>query len=244
MKSLTLLLVPLILLSSCTIDWKDEKDAKITELTMKIVESKKQDTPVKEVLPLKFTSEKLWVSFTTLFNTPGVFAMNLEAIQFLPKYDQYYSLENQPIRILYRNPDESAEEKIKKLIQATWRAPEKCKVGSIGTDSDWFTHYSIDLKDKNIPLTQGETKAIADAKKSSLEYGWVEWIFTEIEIYNNYLLDTCGKYAEWVPPATSTTYSSYFISASGTMTMLYHPAWADPSFINWGTLKLSDPQSN
>lgn len=32
MRSLTLLLIPLILLSSCTIDWNDEKDKKIVEL--------------------------------------------------------------------------------------------------------------------------------------------------------------------------------------------------------------------
>ncbi len=241
MYKLTLLLIPLLFLSSCTIDWKDEKDKKISELTIKVAESEKQSTAMEEVLPLKFNSEKMWVSFTTLFNTPWVFATDLDKIQFLPKYDLYYSLENKPITIFYKNPNESAEDKIKKLIQATWKAPEKCKVDSIGTDSDWFTHYSIDLKDKNIPLSPAEKTTIADAKKSSLEDGWVEWIFTEIEIYNKYLLDACGKYAEWVPPATSKTYSSYFISASGTVTMLYHPAWADPSFVDGSTLKLFDP---
>ena len=38
MKSLTLLLIPLLFLSSCTIDWNDEKDKKITELEYKIQE--------------------------------------------------------------------------------------------------------------------------------------------------------------------------------------------------------------
>lgn len=33
---LTLLLIPLLLLSSCTIDWSDEKDAKIAELEKQI----------------------------------------------------------------------------------------------------------------------------------------------------------------------------------------------------------------
>ena len=183
----------------------------------------------------------MWISFATLFNTPWVFATDLDTIQFLPKYDQYYSLENKPVRIFYRNRDESTEDKIKKLIQATWRVPEKCMVWQIGTDSYWFTKYSVNLKDKNIPLTSAEKKEIADAKKSSLEYGWVEWIFTEMNIYNKYLLDTCGKYAEWVPPATSTTYGSYFLTASGTVTILYHSAGADPSFIDSSTLKLFDP---
>ena len=36
MKPLTLLLIPLLFLSSCTIDWKDEKDEKIAELEKQI----------------------------------------------------------------------------------------------------------------------------------------------------------------------------------------------------------------
>ncbi len=36
MYKLTLLLIPLILLSSCTIDWNDEKERKITELEKQI----------------------------------------------------------------------------------------------------------------------------------------------------------------------------------------------------------------
>ena len=38
MKSLTLLLIPIIFLSSCTIDWSDEKDVKITELEKQVIE--------------------------------------------------------------------------------------------------------------------------------------------------------------------------------------------------------------
>jgi hypothetical protein len=33
---LTLLLIPMILLSSCTIDWNDEKDTKIAELEKQV----------------------------------------------------------------------------------------------------------------------------------------------------------------------------------------------------------------
>lgn len=36
MKKLTLLLIPLLLLSSCSIDWNDEKDTKIAELEKQI----------------------------------------------------------------------------------------------------------------------------------------------------------------------------------------------------------------
>lgn len=42
MYKLTLLLIPLIFLSSCTIDWNDEKDAKITSLNAKIEELSKK----------------------------------------------------------------------------------------------------------------------------------------------------------------------------------------------------------
>ncbi len=42
MKSLTLLLIPLLFLSSCTIDWNDEKDAKITELEKHVTETRKK----------------------------------------------------------------------------------------------------------------------------------------------------------------------------------------------------------
>ena len=41
---LTLLLIPLILLSSCTIDWNDEKDAKIVGLEKQIQEIKNDDS--------------------------------------------------------------------------------------------------------------------------------------------------------------------------------------------------------
>lgn len=34
----TFLLIPLILLSSCTIDWNDEKDKKIAELEKQVME--------------------------------------------------------------------------------------------------------------------------------------------------------------------------------------------------------------
>jgi hypothetical protein len=43
MKSLTLLLIPLILLSSCTIDWNDEKDTKIVELQKQVIELKEKN---------------------------------------------------------------------------------------------------------------------------------------------------------------------------------------------------------
>lgn len=36
MRSLILLLIPLFLLSSCSIDWNDEKDKKIAELQKQI----------------------------------------------------------------------------------------------------------------------------------------------------------------------------------------------------------------
>lgn len=43
MKSLTLILIPLILLSSCTIDWNDENDKRIAELEKQVTELKKKN---------------------------------------------------------------------------------------------------------------------------------------------------------------------------------------------------------
>jgi hypothetical protein len=40
MKSLTLIIIPLILLSSCSIDWDDEKDKEIAELEKQVTELK------------------------------------------------------------------------------------------------------------------------------------------------------------------------------------------------------------
>lgn len=43
MKKLALLLIPLLLLSSCTIDWNGEKDTKIAELKKQIQELKEKN---------------------------------------------------------------------------------------------------------------------------------------------------------------------------------------------------------
>lgn len=48
MKLTPILLIPLLFLSSCTIDWNDEKDKKITELNTKIEEWKEEIKKVKD----------------------------------------------------------------------------------------------------------------------------------------------------------------------------------------------------
>lgn len=53
MKSIILLLIPLLFLSSCTIDWNDEKDIKIAELEKQI----QDDTFNKKQECTKYTSE-------------------------------------------------------------------------------------------------------------------------------------------------------------------------------------------
>jgi hypothetical protein len=49
MHKLTLLLIPLIFLSSCTIDWSDEKDKKIAELEKQVTEINKKISDSTEV---------------------------------------------------------------------------------------------------------------------------------------------------------------------------------------------------
>lgn len=48
MKNLIFLLIPLLFLSSCTIDWNDEKDKKIVELNVKIEAQKEEIKKVKD----------------------------------------------------------------------------------------------------------------------------------------------------------------------------------------------------
>lgn len=45
MKTLTLLLIPLLFLTSCTIDWNDEKDKKIAELEKQVQDLKNTSSP-------------------------------------------------------------------------------------------------------------------------------------------------------------------------------------------------------
>ena len=54
MRSLTLFLIPIIFLSSCTIDWNDEKDTKIEKLENQIQKNQSD----KELELQKFEFEK------------------------------------------------------------------------------------------------------------------------------------------------------------------------------------------
>ena len=83
---LTLLLIPLLFLSSCSIDWKDEKDAKIAELEKQVTElksknddelfKKKQecadykDLILKDIKDPTYTRYKLDPEITEIFYSP------------------------------------------------------------------------------------------------------------------------------------------------------------------------------
>lgn len=59
MKSFAPLLIPLLFLSSCSIDWNDEKDVKIAELEKQLVESNQANKEkCSEVAERKFTQWK------------------------------------------------------------------------------------------------------------------------------------------------------------------------------------------
>ena len=211
-----------------------EKQINMTELKVSESETK---------LPLIFESKDLWVTFRSFYATAGVFTIDMNKIQFLPKYWNYYSHVFEPIEIIYRTTLQSPIEKVREIINETWWNPDNCEVNLAYIDDYWFEHFVIDLKRKNITYSKEEKIRLDFAKKDSAESGWPAYEFTQAEIYNAGLLKDCGKYAIWEPPATSRTYGSYFISSSGSMTMLYHPSWADPSIIENGTLKLFDPVS-
>ena len=48
MKKYVILLIPLLLLSSCSIDWNDEKDKKISELNGQIESLKLENSKLRE----------------------------------------------------------------------------------------------------------------------------------------------------------------------------------------------------
>ena len=61
MRSLTLLLIPILFLSSCSIDWNDEKDARIAELEKQIQDDtfkKKQECAKNSDTYKKLVDEK------------------------------------------------------------------------------------------------------------------------------------------------------------------------------------------
>ncbi len=68
MKNLTLLLIPLLFLSSCTIDWNDEKDKKIVEPATKVITNTATQTWIIETQIPKTNSwweiRELWDGFT------------------------------------------------------------------------------------------------------------------------------------------------------------------------------------
>ncbi len=70
---LILLLIPLLLLSSCTIDWNDEKDKKIMELNQKIEEQKEEIKTIKD---------------------DKMFKKNKECLSYLEKIDAEYTVQN------------------------------------------------------------------------------------------------------------------------------------------------------
>ncbi len=240
---LRLLLIPILFLSSCTIDWNDEKDKKITELEKQVNNLQIKINNSEEKLALGFESKDLWVSFRTFYATPGIYAVDMNKIQFLGKYWDYYSHISQSMQVLYRTTLQSPMDRIGELIIETWINPDNCEVNLAYTDDYWFDHHIIELKNKTVAYSGDEKKKLDFAKSDSEESGWPAFEFTKVEIYNDQLLKVCGKYAVWKAPATSTTYWSYFISSSWSTTMLYHPSWADPSIIENGTLKLFDPIS-
>lgn len=246
---ITLLLIPLLLLSSCTIDWNDEKDARITNLSHQIQDLENTVTSYEKERSDIFISKSLGVSFES-FYWSGIFSISSQwgsptKIQYIYKNaSAYYSPIIDPIEVFYKkNKTQTPKERIMEIVKETWNNPDNCTVLPRWIDGLWFDSFIIDLKEKNIKYTFSEKQELERAKKDSEENGWLAYDFTEAKIYNDRLLKECGKYAVWQPPATSTTYWAYFISSSGSITMLYHPFWADPGFIKWGTLQLFDPIS-
>ena len=84
---LTLLLIPLILLSSCTIDWNDEKDAKITTLEKQVTELKEKNDD--ELFKKRQECSSLFDSINfRLKNYKSDYTFELEEVFYSPKLGQ------------------------------------------------------------------------------------------------------------------------------------------------------------
>ena len=87
MHKLTLLLIPLILLSSCTIDWNDEKDAKITTLEKQVTELKEKNDD--ELFKKRQECSSLFDSINfRLKNYKSDYTFELEEVFYSPKLGQ------------------------------------------------------------------------------------------------------------------------------------------------------------
>ena len=71
MRSLTLLLIPLLFLSSCSIDWNDEKDKKIVELEKQVTELKEKNDDEIFKKNIECSKKDLWD--TSAFNNHEIF---------------------------------------------------------------------------------------------------------------------------------------------------------------------------
>lgn len=74
MKSLTFLLIPLLFLSSCSIDWNDEKDKEIARLEYELKQKTDKYYEMKEIIhecnkDIYFAQSYAWGTYEEMENT-------------------------------------------------------------------------------------------------------------------------------------------------------------------------------
>lgn len=121
MKNLIFLLIPLLFLSSCTIDWNDEKDAKIASLNTKIEElNKKLDEQKEEIKKVK---------------EDEIFKKNKECYTYKDKIEKYSNFKN--LESIFYSPIR------KSCITIIEYTDENDVVGSFKIVSDIFTNTDL-----------------------------------------------------------------------------------------------------
>ena len=227
-------------MTSCTIDWSDEKDKKIIELSQKnILPQDKMSSQKNNNETSIFLSEYLGVWFEVWVGS-GIFLIDTNWL--VPSLKIYYAEKNENDKkyysiysgalyeVFYRwSHDEDPHILIKNLIREKWLNSDNCEITTY-KDAFWYESYSIDLKEKNIQYSNSETVKLELAKIEHNKDGWPQYLWTQDEIYNQRRLNECGIYTQ-----------GSFRTSSGTITILFDTSLPKTSIEKYWSLKLFDP---
>ncbi len=261
MKLFLSLLIPVILLSSCTLDWGNEKDALIASLTTTISE---QNETINSLQTIKYNEpgrNASWalvysddlIQFESFYSEPvniiwvwndsinkrGLVKeiMILTYSEELKTYVAWNSIE-----VFKKSVDVNPEEYVASIIDATWGNSKNCSImwatGTITAGSPGI--YTIELKDEEIVYTPQELEKIKESDDIAKKDGWPfngEWM--KREILNEHTILTCSHYADKWPNGTSKSYPAT-IEYNWKNTFVFIPAGADPLFVKYWTLQFKE----
>ncbi len=182
MKKLVLLLIPFVLLSSCTIDWNGEKDKKITELEKQITEQKANNVEKKALCFSKTEEYKRNMQFRETFRKTFYSTVLDTCIVELD--------ESSFMQPTSKEGNYTAKS-FKDIL--SWEALWKISYW----DNFWFEDpwYLPRECNKTFVTKEGD-------KVINISFAWTEWGKTELmnKIYSaEYQYENCLSYIKWEP---------------------------------------------